>query len=192
MTQVNITTILEQAKPHEQHDWVLTSAEVAEGYGISTSTLRGHKSNKTDELLEHQHWIKDGQSTLWTKAGVVQLGFHIQSERGKEFRALAEQLVLSAMEQQVSPTLTATAIDEDMAFSALDDIAKTIADAVAPDAATHFLKHRVHHHLPAAIDRNLEEAGKALGVSLANQYGLDMSVHITKAITNYRTTQAAA
>ena len=190
MTQVDITTILDQAKPHEQHDWVLTSAQVAEGYGIDASTLRGHKSNKKDELLEHQHWIKEGNSTLWTKAGVVQLGFHIQSDRGKQFRALAEQLVLSAMEQQQAPP--ALVMDADAGFQAIDDIAKTIANAVAPDAATHLLKKRVRYHLPTAIDRSLEDAGKALGASLASQYGIDMSVKITEAIASYRMTQTAA
>lgn len=90
-------------KQDSEHDWVLTTAEVAQGYGVSESNIREHKNN--GEFIENKHFFsRVGKTdagnlkrvqTLWTKKGVVRLGFFIKSKRAKEFRDFCEDLVLN-------------------------------------------------------------------------------------------------
>lgn len=100
--------------PNEQHEYLMTTKEVANGYGISEYTLRCHKMNQSSELIEGKHFVtaveilngkKQGalkiphNSTLWTKRGVVRLGFFIKSERAKLFRDWAEELIIRIDEE---------------------------------------------------------------------------------------------
>lgn len=92
-------------RPHEVHEWALTTAEVAAGYGVSESTIREHKRTKPDELIEGKHFVsvrntdavRNQADTWWTKKGVIRLGFFIKSERAKCFRDWAEDLVVNAL-----------------------------------------------------------------------------------------------
>lgn len=87
----------------------MTTKEVAQGYGISEYTLRCHKMNQSSELVEGKHFVTAVEilngaeqgalkiphnSTLWTKRGVVRLGFFIKSERARLFRDWAEDLII--------------------------------------------------------------------------------------------------
>jgi hypothetical protein len=110
-------TIIE-VTPDPIHQYTLTTAKVAEGYGISPTTLRRHKNQHADELIEGKHFVakankttgvqnmnarqrglKNGNDTIihWTKRGIVRLGFFIRSERAKRFRDMAEDLVIEAL-----------------------------------------------------------------------------------------------
>lgn len=91
----------------------MTSKEVAKGYGISEITLRRHKMEQSEELVEGKHFIAavrilNGEeqstlkiphnTTLWTKRGIIRLGFFIKSERSKLFRDWAEDLIIKVEE----------------------------------------------------------------------------------------------
>lgn len=81
------------------HMFLLSSHDVASGYGISEKTLRDHKTRQSDELIEGKHFIIDRSyrntpKTYWTKRGIVRLGFFIKSERAKAFRDWAEDYVI--------------------------------------------------------------------------------------------------
>lgn len=95
--------------PSEQYEYLMTTKEVANGYGISEYTLRCHKMNQSSELIEGKHFVTaveilNGKeqgalkiphnSTLWTKRGIIRLGFFIKSERAKLFRDWAEELII--------------------------------------------------------------------------------------------------
>ena len=71
--------------------------------------------NQSSELIEGKHFvfavdILNGKeqsalkiphnSTLWTKAGIIRLGFFIRSERAKLFRDWAENLILTVTQPQ--------------------------------------------------------------------------------------------
>lgn len=94
---------------HAKHQYVLSSAQVALGYGISLNALREHQKKHADELIEGKHWIRtedDSTATgllLWTKRGVIRLGFFIHSKSAKRFRAAAEDLVIQSAEPQLAP-----------------------------------------------------------------------------------------
>ena len=102
--------------PDSEHEWMMSTANVAEGFGVSEETIRGHKKYHSDELLPNKHWVSSvGNSnggnltikaTFWTKRGVVRLGFFINSPRAKIFRDWAEDLVLGKLEESVDKLLT--------------------------------------------------------------------------------------
>ena len=87
-----------EVTPDVQHEYVLTNAQVAEGYGITAENVRYQKRNHVDELKENKHWVVritntpggKQKTTYWTKRGVVRLGFFIRSPRAKAFRDAAE------------------------------------------------------------------------------------------------------
>lgn len=94
-------------QPDPAHEWLLTNEQVAQGYGVKISSIREHKRAHADELVQDKHFIGvrnpdtvgSGGSlmTLWTKRGVVRLGFFIRSERAKKFRDFCENLVLETL-----------------------------------------------------------------------------------------------
>lgn len=94
--------------PDSVFEFVMPTNEVAKGYGISTSSLRYHKHEHRDELVEGKHYFtsvgktnasgNQSVATYWTKRGIVRLGFFIKSERARMFRDWAEDLVISTME----------------------------------------------------------------------------------------------
>ena len=109
-------------EPSRLHEFLMTTNEVAKGYGVSGGTVRKHKIEHQDELIEGKHFIvventrmnnadtgatfsnSDTKSAtykqiLWTKRGIVRLGFFIKSERAKLFRDWAEDLVIFTAEQ---------------------------------------------------------------------------------------------
>lgn len=100
---VNVNDIQIEVQPDVEHDWLLSTKDVAEGYGLSTSGLRSAKSTNADELEEGKHWVVRDTDTLggkqkvtmWTKRGVVRLGFFIKTPMAKEFRDWAEDYIIN-------------------------------------------------------------------------------------------------
>ena len=88
----------EEIELHIDESNTLSTKEVAQGYGISPSVVRTHKSLHSDELIENVHYIlkRDDRNRLvtrWTLEGVHMLGFFIKSERAKEFRKFTAKLL---------------------------------------------------------------------------------------------------
>lgn len=107
-----------KVEPSKEHEFLMTTEEVANGYGVSGGTVRKHRLEHNEELIEGKHFIlventemngatksnADRKSAyykkiLWTKRGIVRLGFFIKSERAKLFRDWAEDLVIFVSEQ---------------------------------------------------------------------------------------------
>lgn len=96
-------------EPNKQHEFLMNTAEVAVGYGVSKSSIWNHKKEHEDELIENKHYLtilrkpEDGKPPIrqlrWTKRGIVRLGFFIKSKRAKLFRDWAEDLVIFTSEQ---------------------------------------------------------------------------------------------
>lgn len=110
-------------RPHAEHEYVLETGLVAKGYGVSPEVIRRHKQNHAAELVEGKHWLRvestgatnlnarysglkrgNDTITLWTKRGIVRLGFFIRSERAKRFRDAAEDLVIASTAKPVDVT----------------------------------------------------------------------------------------
>lgn len=118
--------------PDPTHEFTATTEQVALGYGVSPEAIRSLKTRRDEELLEGKHWVAatgvairnagelQRQQTLWTKRGIVRLGFFIRSARARLFRDMAEDLVIGVMTapQAGTPALiTARAIAESMGLS---------------------------------------------------------------------------
>ena len=97
----------------ERFEFTMSTKDVAAGYGVDERVLRDHKRLQADELIEGKHWIAQkintfssdekidarrsnlkSKQTLWTKRGIVRLGFFIKSERAKQFRDWAEDFIV--------------------------------------------------------------------------------------------------
>ncbi|MFK7061390.1 BRO family protein [Flavobacterium oreochromis] len=98
--------------PSADHEFLMTSKEVATAYGITQSNLRNYISSNDHDLIEGKHFVKGARimdtlgkgaqphQTFWTKRGIVRLGFFIKSERAKIFRDWAEDLVIEQLENR--------------------------------------------------------------------------------------------
>lgn len=103
--------------PYEQYEYLMTTKEVANGYGTSPYTILKNKLRLENELVEGKHFVTAVQilndnawtncpsglniphnAILWTKRGVVRLGFAMRSERAKLFRDWAEELIIKVSE----------------------------------------------------------------------------------------------
>ena len=131
----------------DRHEFLLTTKEVALGYGVNSSTIRSHKNGNKEEFVENKHFItvrnsddnnlsvqnidaqnltvsnsnaqrykltmdaKARQVTLWTKRGIIRLGFFIKSERAKKFRDWCEDLIINSSKQTQEPIKEKSDID---------------------------------------------------------------------------------
>lgn len=98
--------------PESNHEFLLSSADVASGFGVSKSSIREHQRKNSKELHENKHFVKavsfsdtlpkgiQPHAIFWTKRGIVRLGFFIKSERARLFRDWAEDLVIGHIEQK--------------------------------------------------------------------------------------------
>jgi hypothetical protein len=72
-----------------------TTEYVAERYGVSTTNIKVHKREHTDEIVEGIHFIVDKNDRnrpiiKWTLRGIIKLGMFIRSKEAKNFRLWAE------------------------------------------------------------------------------------------------------
>ncbi len=100
--------------PYEQYEYLMTTKEVAFGYGTSKYAVFKALQRNNSEFVESKHLIRgvdilstlqkrgsiQPNSFLWTKRGIVRLGFFIKSERAKLFRDWAEELIIKVDEQR--------------------------------------------------------------------------------------------
>jgi hypothetical protein len=79
--------------PNSNHEFLMSSNEVAIGYGVSEHSIRQHKKRQASELTNGKHFVMGvtishsdpHNKVYWTKRGIVRLGFFIKSERPKCF-----------------------------------------------------------------------------------------------------------
>lgn len=99
---------------YSEFEFLMTTNDVAKGYGISPDSVHSQKHYNASEFKEGVHFVKglgisktlgikgiQPNAIYWTKAGVVRLGFFIKSERAKMFRDWAEQVVLAVSAPKV-------------------------------------------------------------------------------------------
>ncbi len=101
--------------PSSNHEFLMTTKEVAVGYGVSDYAVRKQSIRQASELTEGKHYVIAGtycpsemktalnlphNAVLWTKRGIVRLGFFIKSERARLFRDWAEELIIRVDEQR--------------------------------------------------------------------------------------------
>lgn len=107
--------------PNSNHEFLMTTKEVAAGYGISSNTIRGHLSKNPNDFVEGKHYVKgvaisntlekntQPHQIYYTKRGIVRLGFFIKSDRARLFRDWAEDLIINQSDKRQTPTLPITA-----------------------------------------------------------------------------------
>ena len=91
-----------------ENEFLISTKDVAAGYGCTAVTIRNNQKNHKDELIEKKHWLKLDTQTKggkqrvihWTKKGIVRLGFFIKSEKAKAFRDWAEDYIIQGEESK--------------------------------------------------------------------------------------------
>lgn len=108
-----------EVQPNVEHEWLLSSKDVAEGYGLTPDAIRMAKSRHSEELEEGKHWVVTDCYTLtggtqktvmWTKKGVIRLGFLIKTPLAKQFRDWAEEFIIKKSEEK-APSIPMTYIE---------------------------------------------------------------------------------
>ena len=124
---------------HPEFDFLIPTKDVAKGYGVSLSAIRSAHSRYSEDLKENVHYVKavaiqtplknvQPHATLWTKKGVIQLGFHIQTGRAIVFRQWAESIIMKVTANSVDlPIVTKrkhNRLTQERMISILADIAQ--------------------------------------------------------------------
>ena len=97
--------------PSERYEFLMTTRDIASGYATSKYSIFKSLDRHSNDFIEGRHFVRgvtllstpricQPNAILWTKAGVVRLGFFIKSERAKLFRDWAENLILRLDEQR--------------------------------------------------------------------------------------------
>ena len=135
--------------PSLEHEFLMTTKEVAHGYGTSEYVIRVSKMRHEGELIEGKHFMiaQDVAVTkcngdkiphnavLWSKRGIVRLGFFIKSKQAILFRDWAEDVIIQTLENNATVSQTVLALDvpkktkhnrltQERMISILADIAK--------------------------------------------------------------------
>ena len=98
--------------PNQEHEFLITSTELASTYGVTDKALSHHKTR--NEFVEGVHFFKirvlqngDTEGRLrnltynrifWTKRGVVRMGFLLNSPRAKLIRDWAESALIEKLQ----------------------------------------------------------------------------------------------
>lgn len=104
------------------NDFLISSKDVAKGYGCSSASIRNHLKNHSEELKEGKHWIKKNMLTKggmqsithWTKKGIVRLGFFIKSERAKKFRDWAEDYIVNQKSSETTIQIELSKLNQEI------------------------------------------------------------------------------
>lgn len=96
--------------PHSEYEFLMSTKEVATGYGTTKYSIFKALNRCTDDFVEGKHFLRGVElsstpgvqtnSILWTKRGIVRMGFFIKSKQAKIFRDFVEELVIKADESQ--------------------------------------------------------------------------------------------
>lgn len=175
--------------PDPAHEFTATTEQVALGYGVSPEAIRSLKLRRDEELLEGKHWVVADrntpggtqQLTLWTKRGIVRLGFFIRSARARLFRDMAEDLVITAMQPSaprgLPALITARAIGESLGLTrnaVLNRLSRQYR--IAPVASGQELRQQVCYLYPLAqVAEALELDGWTLAQPLRPYTGTVLS-----------------
>jgi len=99
-----------QVYPSIDFEYLMTTQDVAKGFGVAMCTIRRAKQKNPTELITGRHFLtgvtncnaRSGstRTTCYTKAGIVRLGFFIKSARARLFRDWAEALILHHLESK--------------------------------------------------------------------------------------------
>lgn len=115
--QIN-PSISAQLIPNQEHEFFMSTKQMSEAYGVSEKNIHEHKSKR--EFVENIHFVTTskngsgstanlGKKILWTKRGIIRMGFFIKSKQAEQVRQWAEDALFEKLEnkpQQLALALT--------------------------------------------------------------------------------------
>lgn len=129
-----------QVTKNTEHEFLMTTSEVAHGYDCSIDAIKKAKNRNTNDLIEGKHFIltpdkmsAEGRDNLslplieksniqpnqiyWTKRGIIRLGFMLTSSRAILFRDWAEDLIIGKLQSKYRLTFND---DEEKLFAIIN------------------------------------------------------------------------
>lgn len=93
--------------PSREHEFLMTTAEVANLYGVKPGAIRRHKMDHKDELKDKIHFVMveveipvEGslynpivRKVFWTKLGIIRLAAFIRSPKAAVIRSMMEDSI---------------------------------------------------------------------------------------------------
>lgn len=103
--------------PSDKHEFLVSTKDIAEGYGVTVNAIHNHKQRRADEIVEGTHFIHTDsvskkEGLQWTRRGGIKLGMFIHSEIAIEFRNELENLAIRELDNDIQQML---ALNEQMA-----------------------------------------------------------------------------
>jgi prophage antirepressor-like protein len=83
--------------PADKHEFLIPVSDVAKGYNVPVATIQDCVHCHAMEFEEGKHFLThpEDDNLMWTKRGVVRLGFFINGAKARIFRDMIEDLKLS-------------------------------------------------------------------------------------------------
>jgi prophage antirepressor-like protein len=84
--------------PDDKHEFLITAQDMAKGYNVPAATIWDCVRCHAVEFEEGKHFLThpEDDNLMWTKRGVVRLGFFIDGPKARIFRDMIEDLKLLA------------------------------------------------------------------------------------------------
>lgn len=93
-----MTTILQvgpvdvEVHPDQDHGWTISTAEAARGFACDTDAILRQWRIRTD-LVRGTHWLDGDGEVVWTRRGIMRLGFLLVAPRARPFVVAAEKSI---------------------------------------------------------------------------------------------------
>ena len=94
-------------KPDSNHEFLMSTKDVANGFGVTTVAIRSIKLDHKNEFIEGKHFVSNvaisngdlrtTRSTGWSRGGILRLAFYIRGEQGRIFRDCIENVVMEKL-----------------------------------------------------------------------------------------------
>lgn len=93
ITMLQVGPVEVEVQPDPDHGWTITTAEAARGFACDADAILRQWRVRTD-LIRGTHWL-DGTNgeVVWTRKGIMRLGFVLVAPRARPFVVAAEKSI---------------------------------------------------------------------------------------------------
>jgi hypothetical protein len=114
-TTMQIGPVSVEVQPDPDHGWTVTTAEAARGFACDADAILRQWRIRVD-LVRGTHWLAGDGEVVWTRRGIMRLGFLLVAPRARPFVVAAEKSIRGDDAKEVSGAIAAlSACSRDLA-----------------------------------------------------------------------------